>query len=184
MRRFIAVVLASLLVFASTPLTFAAAQSTGTITGVARATAGHPLGGHSVRVRSVRTGDVVATATTSANGSFVVPNLDPGSYVVEIVDTAGRIVGTSAIATVVEGSIASLIVTAASTELVGGQAAALSLSLFLPRRRLGNHRHRPGHHWRRGQPGPIVQAAFTSAAHPHRHQAFVRRMPEVRHLHV
>ena len=120
MRRFIAVVLTSLLVFASTPRTSAAAKSSGTITGVARSTAGQPLGGHSVRVRSVRTGDVVATATTSANGSFVVPNLDPGSYVVEIVDTAGRIVGTSAIATVVEGSIASLMVTAASTELVGG----------------------------------------------------------------
>ena len=125
MRRFIAVVLASLLVFASTPLTSAAAKSTGTITGVAKATAGQPLGGHSVRVRSVRTGDVVATATTSASGSFVVPNLDPGSYVVEIVDTAGRIVGTSAIATVVEGSTASLAVTAASTELVGGASAAL-----------------------------------------------------------
>ena len=62
MRRFIAIVLASLLVFASTPVTFAAAQSTGTITGVAKASAGQPLGGHSVRVRSVKTGDVVATA--------------------------------------------------------------------------------------------------------------------------
>ena len=96
-----------------------------------RSTAGQPLGGHSVRVRSVRTGDVVATATTSANGSFVVPNLDPGSYVVEIVDTAGRIVGTSAIATVVEGSIASLMVTAASTELVGGQAGGTALIVIL-----------------------------------------------------
>ena len=53
MRRLIAVVLASLLVFASTPRTSAAAKSTGTITGVARSTAGQPLGGHSVRVRSV-----------------------------------------------------------------------------------------------------------------------------------
>jgi hypothetical protein len=125
MRRFIAIVLASLLVFAGTLPTSAAAKSTGTITGVAKATSGQPLGGHSVLVRSVRTGDVVATATTSATGSFVVPSLDPGSYVVEIVDTAGRIVGTSAIATVVEGRIASLMVTAASTELVGGQNAAL-----------------------------------------------------------
>ena len=130
MRGLIAVVLASLLVFASTPRMSAAAKSTGTITGVARSTAGQPLGGHSVRVRSVRTGDVVATATTSANGSFVVPNLDPGSYVVEIVNTAGRIVGTSAIGTVVEGSIASLMVTAASTELVGGMATALIVTLI------------------------------------------------------
>ena len=120
MRRLIAVVLASVLVFAGTPLASAAAKSTGTITGVARSTAGRPLGGHSVRVRSIRTGDVVATATTTATGSFVVPSLDPGGYVVEIIDTAGRIVGTSAIATVVEGGIASLMVTAASRELVGG----------------------------------------------------------------
>ena len=125
MRSFIAGVLASLLVFASTPRTSAAAKSSGTITGVARSTVGQPLGGHSVRVRSVRTGDVVATATTSANGSFVVANLEPGSYVVEIVDTAGRIVGTSAIATVVEGSTTSLAVTAASTELVGGASGVL-----------------------------------------------------------
>jgi len=131
MRRIIAVVLASLLVFASTPRTSAAAQSRGTITGVARSTAGQPLGGHSVRVRSVRTADVVATATTSANGSFVVPNLDPGSYVIEVVDTAGRIVGTSAIATVAQGSIASLNVTAASTELVGGASRALIATLIV-----------------------------------------------------
>src|SRR5262245_21077941 len=103
MRRLIAVVLASLLIFAGTPGMFAAQKSTGTITGVARSTAGQPLGGHFVRVRSVRTGDVVATATTSANGSFVVANLDPGSYVVEIIDAAGRIVGMSAIGTVVGG---------------------------------------------------------------------------------
>ena len=130
MRRFIALVLVSLLVFASTPRTSAAAKSPGTITGVARSTAGQPLGGHSVRVRSVRTGDVVATTTTGVNGSFVVPNLDPGSYVVEIVDTGGRIVGTSAIATVAEGGIASTAVTAASSELVGGIATALIVTLI------------------------------------------------------
>jgi hypothetical protein len=81
-------------------------------------------------VRSVRTGDVVATATTSANGSFVVADLDPGSYVIEIVNTAGRIVGTSGITTVVEGSIAASVVTAASTELVGGMATALIVTLI------------------------------------------------------
>ena len=130
MRRFITFVLASLLVFGGSAPTFAA-QSTGTITGVARSTAGQPLGGHSVRVRSVRAGDVVATATTSVNGSFVVPNLDPGSYVVEIVNTAGRIVGTSAIATVVQGSVASLAVTAASTELVGGQSTGVVVGIIV-----------------------------------------------------
>ena len=164
MRRFIAVVLASLLVFASTPLTFAAAQSTGTITGVAKATAGQPLGGHSVRVRSVRTGDVVATATTSANGSFVVANLDPGSYVVEIVDTAGRIVGTSAIATVVGGSIASLAVTAASTELVGGQVATALIVVLVAAGAAAAIAIVVATTGDDASPIRIVQAAFTSAA--------------------
>ena len=131
MRRFITFVLASVLVFGGSAPMSAAPQSTGTITGVARSTAGQPLGGHSVRVRSVRAGDVVATTTTSASGSFVVPNLDPGSYVVEIVDTAGRIVGTSAIATVVQGSVASLAVTAASTELVGGASTGVVVGIIV-----------------------------------------------------
>src|SRR4029453_6522021 len=68
MRRFIAVVLASLLVFAGMPRTSAAGKATGTITGVAKSTAGQPLGGHSVRGGSPRTGDVAATATTGAPG--------------------------------------------------------------------------------------------------------------------
>jgi len=125
MHRLIAIVLASLLVFAGMPRTSAAAQSTGSIIGAAKTTAGQPLGGHVVRVRSVRTGDVVATATTSAAGSFVIPDLDQGSYVVEITDAAGRVVGTSAIATVLAGRTASLTVTAASTQLVGGGSAVL-----------------------------------------------------------
>jgi hypothetical protein len=125
MRRLLAVVLAFVLVFAGTPLTSVAAQSTGTITGATKTTAGQPLGGHVVRVRSVRTANVVATSTTSAAGNFVLSNIDPGSYVVEVVDAAGRLVGASAIATVVAGGTASLNVTVASTQLVGGASGAL-----------------------------------------------------------
>ena len=136
----------------------------GTITGVAKATAGQPLGGHSVRVRSVRTGDVVATATTSATGSFVVPNLDPGSYVVEIVNTAGRIVGTSAIATVVVGSIASVMVTAASTDSLAVKPPSLSLLSSPPAPRQSSPSS--GHHWRRGQPVPVVHAADVTPSSP------------------
>jgi hypothetical protein len=103
MRRVIAVVLVLLLAFAGTPRTSAAAQSTGSISGAAKTTAGQSLGGQVVRVRSVSTGEVVAAATTSASGSFVISNLDPGRYVVEIADAAGRPNGASAIATVVAG---------------------------------------------------------------------------------
>ena len=122
MRRFIAISLASLIMLANAPQIFAAAKATGALTGVARTTAGQPLADHSVRVRDVRTGDVVATSRTGANGAFLVAALEPGSYVVEIVDLAGRIVGVSTIATVAEGRTATLTVTAAASHPVGGMS--------------------------------------------------------------
>jgi hypothetical protein len=137
MRRFIAIGLASLLMLANAPQLFAAAQATGALTGVARTTAGQALADHSVRVRDVRTGDVVATSRTGANGTFLVAALQPGSYVVEIVDVAGRIVGVSTIATVMGGSTATLTVTAVSTSLVGGRIGAVGISAIIAASALG-----------------------------------------------
>jgi hypothetical protein len=130
MRRFIAIALASLLMLANAPQISAAAKATGALTGVARTTAGQPLADHTVRVRDVRTGDVVATSRTGANGAFLVAALEPGSYVVEIVDLAGRIVGVSTIAAVAEGRTATLAVTAAATHLVGGLGAVAITSII------------------------------------------------------
>jgi hypothetical protein len=76
-----------------------------------------------VRVRDVRTGDVVATSRTGANGAFLVAALEAGSYVVEIVDLAGRIVGVSTIASVAAGATATLTVTATASYPVGGMGA-------------------------------------------------------------
>ena len=131
MRRFLAIALGSLLMLANSPQMLAAAKAAGTLTGIARTTAGQPLAGHSVRVRDVRTGDVVATSRTGANGDFLVAALDPGSYVVEIVDVAGRIIGVSTIATVAEGRTATLAVTVAATHLVGGLGAIAITSIIV-----------------------------------------------------
>ena len=137
MRRFIAVALASILMLANAPQLFAAAKATGALTGVARTSAGQPLADHSVRVRDVRTGDVAAMSRTGANGAFLVAGLDPGSYVVEIVDAAGRIVGVSTIATVTEGRTATLAVTAPSTPLVGGRLGAVAITSIIVASALG-----------------------------------------------
>jgi len=120
MRRVFVVLLVSLLVLGSVPRVFAGAKAAGTISGIAKTTAGEPLGGYTVRVRSVRTGELMTTTTTSMNGSFAAANLDPGSYVVEIVDRTGKLVGASTIATVIDGRTASVGIVAASTEHVGG----------------------------------------------------------------
>ena len=137
MRRFIAITLASLLTLANAPQMFAAAKATGALTGVARTSAGQPLADHSVRVRDVRTGDVVATSRTGATGAFLIAALDPGSYVVEIVDGAGRIIAVSTIAAVAEGRTASLAITAASTHLVGGRIGAVALTSIIAAAGLG-----------------------------------------------
>ena len=137
MRRSIAIALASLLMLANAPQMFAAAKATGSLTGLARTSAGQPLADHSVRVRDVRTGDVVATTRTGANGAFVVTALDPGSYVVEIVDAAGRIVGVSTIAAVAEGRTATLAVTAVGTHPVGGRLGAIAWTSIVVASALG-----------------------------------------------
>jgi hypothetical protein len=131
MRQVIAVFLASLLVIPSVPRTLAAATGSGTITGVARTTAGQILSGHTVRQRSVRTGELVASTVSSTAGSFSFARLDPGSYVVEVVDPSGRIVGVSSITTVVEGSTASVALTVASTTRVGGAISTPLLTLLI-----------------------------------------------------
>ena len=131
MRRVIAVFLVSLLAIANVPLTVAAAAGNATITGVARTTAGQVLSGHTVRLRSVRTGDLVATTVPSAAGDFTFGRLDAGSYVVEVVDASGRIVGVSSITTVTDGSTASVSLTVASTTRVGGAISTTLLVVLL-----------------------------------------------------
>ena len=131
MRRVIAVFLVSLLAIANVPLTLAAAAGNATITGVARTTAGQVLSGHTVRLRSVRTGDLVATTVPSAGGKFHFGRLDAGSYVVEVVDPGGKIVGVSSITTVTDGTTASVALTVASTTRVGGEINKTLLIVLL-----------------------------------------------------
>lgn len=131
MRGVIAVFLASLLTITNVPLTFAAGAGNATITGVARTTAGQILSGHTVRLRSVRTGDLVASTVPSSTGDFIFGRLDAGSYVVEVVDQSGRIVGVSSITTVTDGSTASVALTVASTARVGGAISTALLIVLL-----------------------------------------------------
>lgn len=97
MRRFFALALVCALIGLGWPsTTFAAARAqNGQISGVAKTPAGQPLANTTVRVRSVGTGQVAATAQTSAAGEFSFANLPAGTYVIEIVDANGLVIGTS-----------------------------------------------------------------------------------------
>jgi hypothetical protein len=71
-------------------------QGTGQIGGVAKGSDQAPLGGTRVQLRNVSNGQLAGTTTTNNLGEFLFTGLNPGNYVVEVVDAAGRIIATSA----------------------------------------------------------------------------------------
>jgi hypothetical protein len=95
-----------------------------------------------VRLRDVRFGRMVAMATTDKSGLFAFRNVEPGSYVVELVGNDGTILATSQILSVDAGQAISAVVklpfrvppfggifghTAASAVAVSSAAAASGL---------------------------------------------------------
>ena len=132
MRRIVVLVLA--LTFAlDTASTFAlaanaaAAQGTATLAGTARSSSGQPIENCTVQLRDVLTGQLVGTTKCDRAGAFVFTNLNPGSYVVEVVNAQGVVIGTSAVSAVAAGATVAISVTAATAAAVtaGGISTAL-----------------------------------------------------------
>src|SRR5215470_17429186 len=69
--------------------------STASVSGTASDAAGHVLSNSSVQLRNVSTGQLVGRATTNGLGQFSFSSLPPGTYVVEVANATGQIVGTS-----------------------------------------------------------------------------------------
>ena len=69
--------------------------ATASVSGTASDATGRVLFNTAVQLRSVSTGQLVGRATTNASGQFSFVSLAPGTYVVEVANTAGQIVGTS-----------------------------------------------------------------------------------------
>jgi hypothetical protein len=105
------------------PTGAAARQQPGAVTGVAQGADKQVLQNYSVRVRSVTTGQVAGTSTTSAAGEFSFSALTPGNYIVEVLDAAGRVIGLSPSIAVATGTTVSITVAASA---VGAIAAAAS----------------------------------------------------------
>ena len=130
MRRLSAVVLSVAMIVAAIPAPAAAAaraQQPGGIQGIARDAQQQPLGNVTVQIRNVATGQLSATGTTNAAGQFVFSGLTPGNYVVEVVNAAGQIIGTSAPLTVAAGAIATVTVTASAAAAAAAAAGGFSL---------------------------------------------------------
>lgn len=101
----------------------------GTISGVAKDALGESLPNVKVRIRNANTGEIVAELRSASDGSFSVTGLQPGNYVVEVLDSHDKLIGLVPSVAVSSGSTATVAITAA----VAGAAASAGaggVSLF------------------------------------------------------
>jgi hypothetical protein len=133
MYRFVAIVLSSTVMLQVTPLTAAAqAPVTGIINGTAQTAAGQTLPNFTVQLRNLQTGQLAGTTTSNAAGSFSFVSLNPGNYIIEIVNEAGAIVGSSAPIGVAAGSAIAVTVTAtAAAAIAAAGATGVSTALIV-----------------------------------------------------
>ena len=80
------------------------AQQAGSLTGVAHTADRAPLVHFRVNVRHARTGELADWTTSNRAGQFSFTTVQPGPYVVEIVDAAGQVVGLSPSLAIAEGA--------------------------------------------------------------------------------
>jgi hypothetical protein len=71
-----------------------ASQEPGTITGTARKEAKKPFTDYSVRARNVQQGVIASTVQLDTEGNFMLAKVDPAKYLVELLDSKGKIVCT------------------------------------------------------------------------------------------
>ena len=125
MRKIVSVGLIFVMTLAGASSTLVA-QSGGTMTGVARGNHLQSLAGVNVQLRNVNTGAVVGTTMTTEAGTFTFPALPAGSYIAEVVDAAGKVLGVGAPVSLPAGGTATTSVIA----LAFGPAGASTASGF------------------------------------------------------
>jgi hypothetical protein len=128
MKRIAVVMLAGLFVMSSIPV---AAQAGGSIGGTATSANNSVLSGVRVQLRNANTGQLAGNTTSGTNGAWSFTGLNPGNYVVEIVDAAGHVIGvSSSISLAAGGAISGVTVAASAAGALAGAAAAGGLSAF------------------------------------------------------
>ena len=130
MRKFIAIVLVIAMATITWPVTLGAAprQAPGGVNGTALDASKNPLGNHTIQLRNAQTGQLAGSSTSNASGGFTFSGIQPGNFIIEIVDAAGNILGT-ATATVTAGVVTTVSVTATAlgaAALAAGAAGGLT----------------------------------------------------------
>jgi hypothetical protein len=126
MRKSFALVLVTVLSLSGS--TSLLAQAQGALNGVAQSADKAPLPTFRVNVRNANTGELAGSTTSNQAGQFSFASLQPGNYVIEIVDAAGKVVGLSSSVTVAAGATVTVTVGAtAAGALAAASGGGLSL---------------------------------------------------------
>ena len=96
------------------------------ISGTAVTPTGEPLASAAVRARNLLTGQIGGSTSTAAGGQFAL-NVNPGSYVLEIVDAGGQIVGTSSFISAAAGATVTTATVTATTGALSAVSGATGL---------------------------------------------------------
>lgn len=129
---FIAIALAVRAVTIAPAAARAAAQTgTATIHGIARSASGEPLAYRIVRLRNLQTGEIVAATTSSALGQFTFTGVNPGSYLIEILNPDGRILAASPAISAPAGSSLTTTVVTPATAAAAAAAARVNTALIV-----------------------------------------------------
>lgn len=99
-------------------------QTTGSIAGRAEDSRHRVLANHTVRIRNLANGNLTGSTTTSTSGDFSFIGLTQGNYAIEVVNTAGDIIATSASIAVAPGATVSVTITASAAAAIREAAAA------------------------------------------------------------
>ena len=129
LRRLALSALIAALIAPNAPL-FAAQAATGIISGTAHSASSQTMTNTTVRLRNVQTGQLAGETTSNAAGQFSFPALGPGNYVVEVVNAAGQVVGTSATISLTAAAMAATGV-AVTASAAGAVASAGAGGAFL-----------------------------------------------------
>jgi hypothetical protein len=131
MRRLIAVTLAAAMPLQVAPLFAMGQPGTALVAGTARTSAGRTVPNTTVRLRDVTTNRSMGTAATNAAGQFSFTGLQPGTYMVEVVNSAGEIIGTSATISVAAGAAVTGVAVTAAVAAAAAAGAGLSTAAIV-----------------------------------------------------
>ncbi len=135
MRKTLSVLLAFGLVLLGLPLVGGAgpvrvqSPQGSTISGLAKDAKGQNLPNYTVRLRSVSTGNLTASTVSNEAGAFTFTGLAPETYVVEIVNAAGEVIGLSPAIAVAASATVTVTVSASALGAIAA-AAGGGLGLF------------------------------------------------------